>query len=206
MIERGDITGCLAGKILRINLSNQNIGTKETKKYAQKTLGGRGINSLIMVNEIASQVKWYDPENLLCFGVGALVGTLAPGSCRGDISTINVFTGGKGSANVGGFWGPELKYAGFDNIIVTGKSKNPVYLYIQDSRVELRDAAGLWGRTVCEAENILREELGDDKIEIALIGPAGENRVRGSVIMVDTAKAAGGSGVGCGVGGKKIKA
>ena len=72
MIERGDITCCLAGKILRIDLSNQKIWTEKTKKYAQKTLGGRGINSLIMVNEIASQVKWHDPENLLCFGVGTL--------------------------------------------------------------------------------------------------------------------------------------
>ena len=198
--------GCLTGTLLRINLSTGEIWTEENTQYAERTLGGRGTNSLVMLHEISPGTKWYDPENLLCFGAGSLVGTMAPGACRTDISTINVFTGGKGSANVGGFWGPELKYAGFDNIIVTGKSKNPVYLYIQDSRVELRDAAGLWGRTVCEAENILREELGDDKIEIALIGPAGENRVRGSVIMVDTAKAAGGSGVGCVMGDKKLKA
>lgn len=206
MIERGDITGCHAGKILRINLSNQNIGTEETKKYAQKTLGGRGINSLIMVNEIDSQVKWYDPENLLCFGVGALVGTLAPGSCRVDVSTINVFSGGKGSANVGGFWGPELKYAGFDNLVIIGKSRKPVYLYINDENVEIKDANFLWGKDIYETENILRKEIGDEHIKIACIGPAGENRVRGSAIMMDTAKAAGGSGVGCVMGDKKLKA
>lgn len=197
---------CLAGKILRIDLSNRKIWFEKTKKYAEKTLGGRGINSFIMINEIPPQTKWNDPENLLCFGAGSLVGTLAPGACRVDISTINVFTGGKGSANVGGFWGPELKYAGFDNIIIIGKSEKPVYLYVNDDNVEIRDADFIWGKNIYETENMLRHAIGDDHVEIALIGPAGENRVRGSVIMVDTAKAAGGSGVGCVMGDKKLKA
>ena len=201
-----NIKGCFAGKILRIDLSNKKIWTEDTKSYVGKTLGGRGINSLIMINEIAPQVKWYDPENLLCFGVGSLVGTMAPGACRVDVSTINVFSGGKGSANVGGFWGPELKYAGFDNLIIVGKSKKPVYLYINDDKVEIRKADFLWGKDVYETENILRKKIGDDHIKIACIGPAGENRVRGSVIMMDTAKAAGGSGVGCVMGDKKLKA
>jgi len=206
MIKTGNIKGCLAGKILRIDLSNKKIWTEETKSYAEKTLGGRGINSLIMINEIEPRVKWYDRENLLCFGVGALVGTMAPGACRVDISTINVFSGGKGSANVGGFWGPELKYAGFDNLIIVGKSKKPVYLYINDDKVEIRDADFIWGKNTFETEDILRQEIGDDNIKIALIGPAGENRVRGSAIMIDTAKAAAGSGVGCVMGDKRLKA
>jgi len=206
MIKTGDIKGCLAGKILRIDLSNKKIWTEETKSYAEKTLGGRGINSLIMINEIEPKVKWHDPENLLCFGVGSLVGTMTPGACRVDISTINVFSGGKGSANVGGFWGPELKYAGFDNLIIVGKSKKPVYLYINDDNIEIRDASSIWGKDIYETENIFRKEIGDDNIKIASIGPAGENRVRGSAIIIDTAKAAGGSGVGCVMGDKKLKA
>jgi len=206
MIKEGSIKGCLAGKILRVNLSNKKIWTEPTAKYAEKTLGGRGINSLIMINEIKIGTKWHDPENLLCFGVGSLVGTMAPGACRVDVSTINVFNGGKGSGNVGGFWGPELKYAGFDNIIIEGKSEEPVYLYINDNNIELRDASLIWGKTVFETENILRQSIGDRNIKIALIGPAGENRVRGSAIMIDTAKAAGGSGVGCVMGDKKLKA
>jgi len=206
MIKTGDIKGCLAGKVLRIDLSNKKIWTEETKSYAEKTLGGRGINSLIMINEIEPKVKWYDPENLLCFGVGSLVGTMTPGACRVDISTINVFSGGKGSANVGGFWGPELKYAGFDNLIIVGKSKKPVYLYISDNNVEIRDASSIWGKDIYETENILRKEIRDEHIKIACIGPAGENRVRGSAIMIDTAKAAGGSGVGCVMGDKGLKA
>jgi len=206
MIKTGNIKGCLAGKILRLNLSTKMIWSEETKKYAEKTLGGRGINSLIMVNEIDVGTKWYDPENILCFGVGSLVGTMAPGACRVDVSTINVFNGGKGSANVGGFLGPELKYAGYDNIIIIGKSEEPVYLYINDDKVEIRDAGFIWGKNTFETEDILRQEIGDDDIKIALIGPAGENRVRGSAIMIDTAKAAGGSGVGCVMGDKRLKA
>ena len=206
MIKSVEIKGCLAGKILRINLSNKKIWIEETNKYAEKTLGGRGINSLIMINEIETHVKWHDPENLLCFGVGAMVGTLVPGACRVDVSTINVFSGGKGSSNVGGFWGPELKYAGYDNLIIIGKSKKPVYLYINDNNVEIRESSFLWGKDVYETENILRKEIKDEHIKIACIGPAGENRVKGSAIMMDTAKAAGGSGVGCVMGDKKLKA
>jgi aldehyde:ferredoxin oxidoreductase len=200
------IKGCLAGKILWIDLSNKKVWTEETKSYAEKTLGGRGINSLIMLNKIKDNTKWYDQENLLCFGVGSLVGTMTPGACRVDISTINVFSGGKGSANVGGFWGPELKYAGYDNLIVVGKSAKPVYLYVNDGIINIRDANFLWGKDVFETENILRKIMGDEDIKIASIGPAGENCVRGSAIMVDTAKAAGGSGVGCVMGDKKLKA
>ncbi|MBA7524665.1 hypothetical protein ES705_16806 [subsurface metagenome] len=201
-----EIKGCLAGKILRVDLTSGKIWTEPTEKYARETLGGRGINSYIMLNEIELGTKWSDPENLLCFGVGSLVGSLAPGACRVDISTINVFSGGKGSANVGGFWGPELKYAGYDNIIIIGKSEKPVYLYINDEQVEIKDAGFIWGKTTFETEDVLRKELKDNDIKIALIGPAGENQVRGSAILIDTAKAAGGSGVGCVMGSKKLKA
>lgn len=197
---------CLAGKILRVDLSAGRVWTEPTAPYAQEVLGGRGINSLIMMREIPVGTKWDDPENLLCFGAGALVGTMAPGTSRVDVSSINVFSGGKGSANVGGFWGPELKYAGFDNVIISGKSEKPVYLWICDGEAELRDASFIWGKTVSQTEETLRETLGDQDIEIALIGPAGENRVRGSAVMIDQAKAAGGSGVGCVMGDKRLKA
>jgi len=206
MTEIDIINGCLAGKILRVDLTLGKIWIEPTEKYARVTLGGRGINSLIMFNEIIPGTSWYNSRNLLCFGAGSLVGTMAPGACRVDVSSINVFTGGKGSANVGGFWGPELKYAGYDNIIISGKSNKPVYLFIEDDKVEIRDAAFLWGKTTFETEDLLREELKDREIKIALIGPAGENQVRGSAILIDTAKAAGGSGVGCVMGNKKLKA
>jgi aldehyde:ferredoxin oxidoreductase len=204
--KEGKIRGGLAGKILRVDLSTGRVWTEASEGYAERTLGGRGTNSLIMINEIEPGTGWSDPGNLLCFGAGSLVGTAAPGACRTDISTINVFNGGKGSANVGGSWGAELKYAGFDNIVIRGKAERPVYLLVIDGHVEIRDASRLWGKTTYETENLLRQELGDERIEIAAIGPAGENRVRGSAILIDTAKAAGGSGVGCVMGDKKLKA
>ena len=196
---------CLAGKILRVDLTTGKISTEDSWPYVEKTLGGRGTNSLILINEIDRGTKWDDPENLLCFGAGSLVGTMAPGACRTDVATINVFSGGKGSANVGGFFGPELKYAGYDNVIISGKSEKPVYLFIHNDHVELRDAQFIWGKTTYETENILRQTLGDRHFKIATIGPAGENLVRGSAVIIDASRAAGGSGMGCVMGDKKIK-
>lgn len=202
----GDRLGALAGRILRVDLGDGTMTVEKSAEYATRTLGGRGTNSLLLLNEIEPGTTWDDPRNLLCFGAGSLVGTAAPGACRTDVATVNVFHGGKGSANVGGFWGAELKYAGFDHVVIRGKAEAPVYLFIHDGRAEIRDASWLWGKTTWETETLLRERLGDERIVVACIGPAGENRVRGSAVIVDTAKAAGGSGVGCVMGDKKLKA
>ncbi len=102
--------------------------------------------------------------------------------------------------------GPELKYAGYDNLIINGKSREPVYLYINDDEIKIRKANFLWGKDIYETENLLLKEIGDEYIKIACIEPAGENRVRGSAIIMDTSKAACGSGVGCVMGDKKLKA
>ena len=206
MPDHRDIKGCLAGRILRVDLTHRKIWTEDSRAYAAETLGGRGVNTRIMLQEMDPGTKWSDPGNLLCLGAGSLVGTMVPGACRVDVSTKNVFSGGKGSANVGGFWGQELKYAGYDNLIIEGKSESPVYLLITDDQVQIRDASFIWGETTFAAEALLRRELGDNGIRIALIGPAGENMIRGSAIIVDTARAAGGSGVGCVMGDKKLKA
>jgi aldehyde:ferredoxin oxidoreductase len=200
------ISGGLAGKILRVDLSSNKISTEDTEKYAKRFVGGRAINSFILLNEMAPETRWSDPENMLIFGTGCLEGTLAPGACRVSVDTKNVYSGGKGSANAGGDWGPELKYAGFDHVVITGKSDEPVYLWIHDGRAELRDAGPVWGKTTWETEEILRKELGDNSIEVASIGPSGENLVRGSAVIFDCAKVAGGGGVGCVMGSKKLKA
>ena len=199
------IRGGLAGKILRVDLSSGKIRTEETRKYAERWIGGRAINSYILLDEIDPGTKWSDPENLLIFGAGALVGT-APGGCRMSIDTKNVFNNGKGSANVGGHFAVELKYAGYDHVVVTGKAEKPVYLSITDRKTELRDARELWGKTTFETEERIHKELGDERIRVACIGPAGERLVRGSAIIVDRAKAAGGSGVGCVMGSKNLNA
>lgn len=200
------ISGGLAGKILRVDLGSKKITTEDTEKYAKRYIGGRAINSFLLLKEMDSKTQWSDPENMLIFGVGCLVGTLAPGACRVSVDTINVFNNGRGSANAGGYFGPELKYAGFDHVVLTGKAESPVYLWIHDGGAEIRDASSIWGKTTYETEEILRRELGDNEIEVASIGPAGENLVKGSCILIDCCKAAGGSGVGCVMGSKKLKA
>ena len=194
------------GKILRVNLSTGEIFTQPTEEYARRFIGGRGINACIMFDEVSPKVNPLDPENLLIFGVGALVGTLAPFACRVSIETKNAFNGGVGSSNFGGHFGSELKFAGFDNVVIYGRAENPVYLWIHDDEVELKNASPIWGKTTWETEKIIRCDLGDKEIRVSCIGPAGENLVRSACIMTDRAKAAGGSGVGQIMGAKKLKA
>ena len=199
-----NIRGGITGKILRVNLSEDKIKL-EDNSYAERWIGGRAISSWILLNEVAPGVKWDDPENYLIFGAGALVGTVLPAN-RMNIDTLNVFNNGKGSSNFGGHFSPEVKFAGFDQIVISEKAKKPVYLYIEDGKAEIRDAGHLWNKTTYETEAMLKNELKDNKLEVASIGPAGENLVRGSSIIIDCGRAAGGSGVGCVMGDKKIKA
>ncbi|NIO12149.1 MAG: aldehyde ferredoxin oxidoreductase, partial [Deltaproteobacteria bacterium] len=200
------IRGGIAGKILRVDLTTGKTWTEETEKYARQYLGGRAVNSLILLNELNRETKWSDRENLLVIGAGALVGTFAPGACRVSVETKNVFNNGKGSANVGGHFGPELKYAGFDHVVISGKSQDPVYVWIHQGNAEIRDGSFLWGKTTFETEEILEKRNKLHRIRVASIGPAGENLVRGSGVVCDRAKVAGGSGVGCVMGDKKLKA
>jgi aldehyde:ferredoxin oxidoreductase len=196
----------LAGKILRVDLTTGRVRTEPTEEYAQRWMGGRPINTWILLNEMDPGVKWSDPSNLLCFGVGVLVGTLAPGACRVSVDTTNAFNDGIGSANVGGFWGSELKFAGYDNIIISGKANRPVYLWICNEHVEIRDALSIWGKTTWETEEWIREEHGDERIRVSVIGPAGENLVRSACIICDRGCAAGGCGCGAVMGSKNLKA
>jgi aldehyde:ferredoxin oxidoreductase len=195
-----------AGNILRINLTNNKIWTEPTEKYANRWIGGRAINTWILLNELNPNVKWSDPENLLTFSVGVLVGTLAPGACRVSVDSKNVFNNGIGSANVGGFFGAELKFAGFDNIVISGKAKSPVYIWICNKNVEIRNAAYIWGKTTWETERGIRKNLKDEQIRVAAIGPAGENLVKSACIITDRGCAAGGSGCGAVMGSKNLKA
>ena len=202
---RGEHPG-YAGRILRVNLTTGKTASEPTSKYSRGFVGGRGINARILFDEVHPDVGCFDPENLLIYGVGPLVGTLAPFACRISIETKNVFTGGYGSANCGGHFGAEMKYAGYDNVVITGRSPRPVYLWMEDGEAQLRDASHLWGATTWDAERSIREEHGDNEVRVSGIGPAGENIVRSACIMTDRAKAAGGSGVGAVMGSKNLKA
>ncbi len=185
-------TGGLAGRILRVDLTTGRIWTDDMARYAARFLGGLAVNSYILLSETAPGTTWSDPGNPLIFGPGCLDGTLAPAANRVSIDTINAFNGGKGSANIGGYFGPELKYAGFDHLVITGKAERPVYLWITDGHAELRDAGHLWGKTIRETEEHLHRELGDDRAVVAGIGPAGENLVRAAAIVERPVQSGGG--------------
>lgn len=207
MIKRNlNSYGSLAGKILRVDLSNKKVWTEPVHEYVAKYIGGRTINSHILLGETKPGTKWSDPDNPLIFGVGALVGTLTPGASRTSVDTIHRYNNGKGSANFGGYFGAELKYAGFDHIVITGKSEKPVYLWVCDGKAEICDAGFLWGKTTYRTQELVQKELGDPRIRVVTIGPAGEKGVVGANIIGDTAKVAGGSGVGCIMGDKNLKA
>lgn len=199
-------TYAYAGKILRINLSNRRITTESTVKYADRFLGGRGINQWILYKEVRPKIWPFDPANRLIFGTGVLVGTCAPAAGRYTVDSKNVFTGGVGSANSGGHFGPELKFAGYDNLVIHGRSRKPCYLWIDDDTVKIRNAEHLWGKTTWETDDIIRENLGDEDVQIASIGPAGENLVRAACIINNGARAAGRCGLGAVMGSKNLKA
>lgn len=195
-----------AGKVMRINLSNRSVRIEPTAKYIEDSLGGRGLGSWILFKEVEPNVGSFDPENLIIFSAGPLLGTLAPTACRLSITTKNPLTGGLCSSNVGGHFGPELKFAGFDALIISGRADYPVYLLIEDGEIKIKEAKHLWGLTVGETEDEICSQNSDYKIRTACIGPAGENLVRGACIMVDRGRAAGRGGAGAVMGSKNLKA
>lgn len=200
------MTYAYAGKILRVDLSKKAVAKEETEKYTREFLGGRGINEWILYNEVKRGISPFDSDNRLLFGAGVLVGTPVLGACRLTVESKNAYTGGIGSANCGGHFGPELKFAGYDNVVIQGRSDEPCYLWINDSTVEIRKAGHLWGRTTWETDDIIRGELGDEDIQIVSIGPAGENLVRGACIISNGGRAAGKCGLGAVMGSKNLKA
>ncbi|USS40122.1 aldehyde ferredoxin oxidoreductase family protein [Thermococcus aggregans] len=195
------------GKILRVNLTTGEIKVEELKEEdAKNFIGGRGLASKILLEEIDPKVDPFSPDNKLIFATGPLTGTTAPTGGRYMVITKSPLTGFIASSNSGGFFGPELKYAGYDMLIIEGKADHPVYISIKDEDVEIKDASHLWGKRVGETTDKLLEEFGDKNARVACIGPAGEKLVRFANIMNDKHRAAGRSGVGAVMGSKNLKA
>lgn len=194
-----------AGSILRIDLNTGNTVIEPTKNY-EEWLGGAGINQWIIYNESKAWMTPYDPMSILAFGAGPLNGTLAPTSGRFSADAKSPLTLGVGSSNSGGHFAPEMKYAGFDNIIIKGRSSKPVYLWICDGKVELKDAEHLWGKDTWETDDLIKAELGNNKAQVLCIGPAGERLVRGACIIVNKNRAFGRCGLGAVMGSKNLKA
>lgn len=195
----------IAGKIVWVNLTKKRITVEPTEQY-KAFLGGRGVGSYLVFREVPETAKPLSPENILTFNTGPLTGTLAPSAGRINISTKNVATNGISFSNAGGYFGPELKYAGFDHLIIQGKAEKPVYLFIHDHHIEIRTAEHLWGKDTWETEEMIRKELKDQKVRVASIGQAGENLVTMACIMFDCSRASGWGGCGAVMGSKNLKA
>jgi len=191
---------------LEIDLSRGNIERVETDpRLTELHLGGLGTNTRILWDRVPPETDPFSPDNLLVLSAGLLCGTPAPGCNRTIASTISPQTRLMGFSMMGGFWAPELKYAGYDKVILRGKSPDLVYLYINNDKVEIRDASHLRGKGANETAELIRQELKDPKIQVSAIGLAGESRVYFASIEQGRSSASRG-GIGAVMGDKKVKA
>lgn len=201
------LPGGYNGKILRVNLSNRGIATEAiAPQFCRKYLGGAGFITYFLWKELRAGIDPLGPENKLIFAAGPLTGVNLPGSGRNCVGAKSPLTGGLAKSEAGEVWGSEFRRAGFDAIIVEGKADKPVYIWIHDGEVSIRDASRLWGQKTKEAQQAIRAELGDERIRVAGIGPAGENLVRIACIMNGLYDAAGRGGLGAVMGSKNLKA
>jgi len=196
-----------AGKLLRVNLT---AGTAKSEplnmQWARDYIGSRGLGTKYLVEEVDAKTDPLSVDNKIIWATGPLTGTMASTGGRYTVITKGPLTGAIACSNSGGYWGAELKMAGWDMIIFEGKSPKPVYLYINDDTAELRDASHLWGKSVWETEETLKKSLQDPLARISSIGKAGENQVLFAAIVNDLHRAAGRSGVGAVAGSKNLKA
>lgn len=194
-------------KILRVDLSTREVTVEEPDDDFYRTyFGGWGFVAHYLLTELEPGTDPLGPENPLIFAPGVVTGAPAGGSGRSAVGAKSPLTGGFGGAEVGGYWGAELKRAGWDAVIVTGEAEEPVYLWIKDDEVELRDAAYLWGKESLDVETAIKAELDEQRARVAQIGPAGENLVRYACIIHDVNRAAGRTGLGAVMGSKRLKA
>jgi aldehyde:ferredoxin oxidoreductase len=199
--------GGWTGTALRVDLSSGEIQRESLPAtWARDYVGGRGVGARYLWEEVDPQVDPLAPENRLIFATGPLTGTNASCGARYMVITKGPLTGCITTSNSGGHWGPELKFAGYDLLILQGRAERPVWLWILDDRVELRSAEHLWGKGVFETEDRVRQEVGIADCSVASIGPGGENLVRYAAIVNDKFRAAGRSGVGAVMGSKNLKA
>jgi aldehyde:ferredoxin oxidoreductase len=195
------------GQILHVDLTKSQIEIEQpNENFYKKYLGGSLMGLYYLWKNTPKGTPAFSPQNTLVFSVSATTGLPISGQSRCTVTSKSPSTGGVSDSQAGGFWPAELKYAGFDAIVVKGASPKPVYLWIKDGVVELRDADHLWGKTTLEVDNLLKEELGDKKIEIAQIGPAGEKMANFAAIMNMSNRAWGRTGTGAVMGSKKLKA
>jgi aldehyde:ferredoxin oxidoreductase len=195
------------GKVLRVNLSERKIEVQELPEVFFRTyLGGSAFSIYHLLKELPPKTDPLGPENLLVLACSVITGAMMPGATRFTAAAKSPLTGAFGEAEAGGYWGPELKKAGLDAVIVKGKAAKPTYLWIRDGQAEIRDAAHLWGKTSGDAEDAIRAELKDDRIRVAQTGPGGEKLVRFANITNDLRHFNGRTGMGAVMGSKNLRA
>ncbi len=199
--------GGVYGKILHVNLTTGQARVEQPPDdFYRLLIGGRAVVAYLLLRDLAPGVDPLGPDNLLIFAPGILQGSNLPGAGRHGVGGKSPLTGAIGSSEAGGWWGHEFKRAGFDALVIAGRARSPVYLWIKDGQVEIRPADHLWGRRTHPVEVALRDELGDERIRVGQIGPAGENGVLFSAVMHDVNRAAGRNGLGALMGSKNLKA
>jgi len=200
------MAGGYMGKILNVDLANRKIVEEPLDEHlCLNFLGGYGIGARLLYSRMKPGVDPLGPDNILAFMTGPLTGTSALIGSRFQVMSKSPLTEVWGDANCGGQFGPHMKFAGIDGAFFIGASAEPVYLLVDEGMAELRDARHLWGKDCYETEDTIREELGSD-VEVACIGPAGEQRSLIAAIITDKGRAAGRSGLGAVMGSKKLKA
>ena len=195
-----------AGNILQVDLSSGRIARLPTEDYSHRFLGGRGIAAKLYWDKVSPEVQAFDPQNRLILITGPLAGFSGLAGSRWQVCGKTAATTPQhfSYCNLGGSWGVELKFAGYDGMVIDGKADKPSYILIQDNAVEIRDASHLWGQGAIEARNSLKGELGKSARVLA-IGPAGENLVVFANLLADE-DSSGSSGLGAVLGSKNLKA
>ncbi|MFH1421158.1 MAG: aldehyde ferredoxin oxidoreductase family protein [Planctomycetota bacterium] len=197
----------LKRKIAYIDLSAGTFKTSPIPVMLRNLfLGGRGIDAYLLYNHCPKGIDAFDPQNPLIISAGLLVGTLASASARTHVMAKSPLTNLVGSSNMGGFFAPELRWAGFDHLVITGKAQKPVYLWINDGKIEIKSAKSIWGLSPLDAQESIRKELRDEEIQVLTIGIAGENLVRFANVRTGLKNAAGRTGLGAILGSKNLKA
>ena len=195
------------GRILFVDLTNAAFRVESpSEEIYRKYLGGSAFNCHYLYQMIPAGIDALSDKNVLAFSVSVITGAALAGLSRVGVSAKSPLTGLIGDGQAGGYFPVEMKYSGYDAFFFTGKSQKPVYLWVDDGKYELRDASHLWGKTTGSSEDLLKSELGDDKLQIAQIGPAGEDGVRFASIMFGCSRTVGRTGMGAVMGSKNLKA
>ena len=194
-------------KVAFINLTTGEIDIKPIPlEVRKKFLGGRGLDAYLLYNYTEKGCEPLGPDNALIISGGILTATCASATARTHVMAKSPLSGLLGSANMGGFFAPEMAWAGFHHLLISGKAEKPVYLFLHNGEIEIKDAANVWGKTTTETQWAIRKELGDEEVKACVIGPAGEHLVTFANVMTGVKNAAGRTGMGAVMGSKNLKA